>query len=45
MEQKLDEIIELLKIQISILNNIFRMLNTSNDEYLTEMNKDTLELG
>ena len=42
MEKKLDEVIKLLKIQAELINNIFRLLNQSNDDFLIEMNKEDL---
>lgn len=38
--EQANEMIKLLKMQIDILSNIYKLLNQSNDDYLTEVTTD-----
>ena len=39
-DEKLDEIIKLLKVQVELLDKIFKLFNKYDDQYLTELEKD-----
>ena len=40
---KLDEIIKLLKIQIELLDKIYKIFSKYDDEYLKELEKDGIK--
>jgi len=45
MNERLDEIIKLLKIQTELLDKLFKLFNKYDDQYLTETEEERVRLN